>query len=264
MTFIENRIREILLDMDILYWKFCNFQSENSNQTTEKLKNRFIVQSQKVYKLIFCYFEQNNLPNYLHLFKKNIGNKLEQQMEIFENKRDIDSIGSDFVNEIWDYLSAFDNFSKDSTDFYLKRSGIIYLKNILSNTASIILNSTVTPQSESDVYNTVKKVIFATFPTSKNAGSNFLKIAKEYKPDILIPELNVAIEYKYAVTETKLKATIEQIAADVVGYTGDEEYKLFFCVFYVTKDFWGLKRFEKIWKEQNFPANWQAFYIIGN
>ncbi|EPU1022796.1 hypothetical protein ACVUNK_004389, partial [Escherichia coli] len=91
----------------------------------------------------------------------------------------------------------------------------------------------------------------------------FLKSFKEYKPDILIPELFTAVEYKYASTEEKLKSTIEQIAADVKGYTGDNDYNIFYAVFYVTTDFWGLEKFMNVWNENKFPQNWIPVYVVG-
>lgn len=138
-----------------------------------------------------------------------------------------------------------------------------HLETILKNTEYIINQLNLKPKSEASVYNAVKHVIFSIFFKSKNAGSNFLKISKEFKPDILVPEAKSAVEYKYAKDETKLKATIEQIAADAKGYTGDSEYEYFYAVFYVTKDFWGENRFYEAWKEFNFPENWIPIYIKG-
>ena len=79
----------------------------------------------------------------------------------------------------------------------------------------------------------------------------------------MIPELYTAVEYKYAADEQRLKSTIEQIAADVKGYTGDKDYSVFYAVFYVTEDFWGQNKFSKVWDDQGFPKNWIPIYIVG-
>src|SRR5690606_2163362 len=111
------------------------------------------------------------------------------------------------------------------------------------------------PKSETDVYKAVRKVVESVFPSAIMPKSNFLKTAQEYKPDILIPEIFSAVEYKYADSEQKLKSTIAQISDDVVGYTGDKDYRLFYAVFYVTNDFWGAEKFQVAWNEKKFPEN---------
>ncbi|TWC61611.1 hypothetical protein [Herbaspirillum sp. SJZ099] len=148
-------------------------------------------------------------------------------------------------------------------DRYLKLSGIQYLEVILENTASIIHKMGQTPASEAEVYKAVRHILESVFPSAKTPKSNFFKTAQEYKPDILIPELSSAIEYKHANNEAKLKAVIAQISDDVKGYTGDDDYNLFYAVFYVTNDFWGKAKFEKAWEEKNFPKNWRPYYIVG-
>lgn len=150
-----------------------------------------------------------------------------------------------------------------SSDRYLKLSGVQYLEVILGNTANIIHKSGKVPKSEPDVYKAVRGVLEAIFPTAKSPKSNFFKTAQEYKPDILIPELSTAVEYKYSADEARLKTCIAQIADDVKGYTGDNDYNLFYAVFYVKSDIFGKKKFEAAWKEKKFPKNWRAFYIVG-
>ena len=145
----------------------------------------------------------------------------------------------------------------------MELSGVHYLETVLRNTGQIITTSGEKPRSETRVYKAVRSVLEAIFPSAKKPQSNFIKTAQVYKPDILITELYSAVEYKYAKDEAKLKTTIGQIADDVKGYTGDPDYKLFYAVFYVTKDFWGQDRFDAVWSEKEFPSNWRAFYVVG-
>ncbi|RBQ29304.1 PD-(D/E)XK nuclease domain-containing protein [Aliarcobacter vitoriensis] len=212
---------------------------------------------------IICYFDMMKLNSYLDVFIKKFGE--------FPNTTDayngIDfepfngQIYSQYLHELWSFLSPFDFFKKDLS---VKQTGIKYLETILKNTATVIYKMGKKPTSEPQVYNEVKILLESIFPTSKNASSNFLKTAKEFKPDILIPELSAAIEYKYAKDETKLKTTIEQIAADVKGYNGDQDYNVYYAVFYVTNDFWGESKFEQVWADNKFPKNWRAFYVVGH
>jgi hypothetical protein len=159
------------------------------------------------------------------------------------------------------FLSPLDVLS--DADRYLKLSGVQYLEVILGNTASIIHKTGKKPASEAEVYKAVRHILECVFPSAKTPKSNFFKTAQEYKPDILIPELSAVIEYKHANDEAKLKAVIAQISDDVKGYTGDEDYNLFYAVFYVTNDFWGGAKFKEVWKEKDFPKNWRPYYIVG-
>lgn len=218
-----------------------------------------------IYLAAVCFLDANQLNQYLKLFYKIFGDDP-------KNPKDGDLFGYDhywsgeqfnvFLSNIRQFMSVFSEQDNES-DRYKQLSGIQYLETILDNTASIISNSGKNPTSEAGVYKSVKNVIEAIFPTSINPKSNFMKTAKQYFPDILIPELKAAVEYKYAKTENVLKSTIEQIAADAKGYTGDKDYNVFYAVFYVTEDFWGEEKFKQVWKGQEFPKNWISFYKVG-
>jgi len=212
---------------------------------------------------IICYLDMMNLNNYLEVFIEKFGKypKIEDAYNGIEFDSYNNEIYNSYLHDLWSFLIPF-NFFKNNLGN--KRDGIKYLETILKNTAKIIYDMKKQPTSEAKVYNVVKVVLYSIFSSSKKAGSNFLKTAKEFKPDILIPEIGVAIEYKYADNENKLKTTLEQIAADVKGYTGDNDYYRFYAVFYVTQDFWGKDRFNQIWQEYEFPKNWKAYYIVGN
>jgi uncharacterized protein YfbU (UPF0304 family) len=278
--YIEERIKHLLIEMEKLesdvarhqvkwaYWEQKDDKSHPPDSLLEEddyLVAPFQNLATWLYISIVYYLDSKDLDQYLKLFLSEFGENPNEP-----NHRDSfgydhywsDEYYSDFLFKIRKFLSVFE-FFESSTDYYKRLSGIQYLERILRNTASIIHKAKKNPSSETKVYKAVQNIIEAVFPTSMSPRSNFFKTAKEYKPDILIPELKVAIEYKYSKTEEKLKTTIEQIAADVKGYTGDKDYKLFYAVFFVTEDFWGLERFEEVWKEQNFPKNWLAFYVVG-
>ncbi|MGE8452091.1 MAG: hypothetical protein ACN6OP_15990 [Pseudomonadales bacterium] len=166
-----------------------------------------------------------------------------------------------FLSRFRQFVSPLDVIQ--DADRYLKLSGVQYLETVLKNTAAIVSKSGKTPKSEAEVYKLVRHVLEAIFPSAKSPKSNFIKTAQEYKPDILIPELSAAVEYKYATDESRLKSVIAQISDDVRGYSGDDDYNLFYAVFYVTEDFWGTSKFEEAWNEKGFPKNWRWQYVVG-
>lgn len=279
--YLEGKIKKLLteaekLEQDVAYLHFEWNRWEKSKKRTPppnwlidkdcELKEPFEYLSSSIYISIVCYLDAKDLNHYLNLFYKEFGEDPQKPKNSTSFEIDHHWSGepySVFLSNIRQFLSVF-QFSESDDERYLRLSGIQYLERVLKNTATIIAKSGTQPTSEPEVYNIVRNVLEAIFPTSKSPKGNFIKTAKEYKPDILIPELNAAVEYKYATTPEKLKSTVEQIAADVKGYTGDREYNVFYAVFYVTKDFWGEDKFKQVWKDQKFPKNWLYFYKVGN
>jgi|SRR5690554_113656 len=270
----ESKIEEILWSMSsdfhelAFMWEFTPDENKNEYEylyKEEDIKSSFKQKSKTVYKIIIAYFEDLKLDAYLTGFKAEIDEIILKEKNLFEaliNNDDGEQYSAT-VNKLWNYLAPFEFSQQSYIDKLLKSNSTTYLERILRNTQVIINKTNSTPNSETQVYNTVKYVVHSVFPSSLNPTSGFFKSFKNYNPDILIPEIHVAIEYKYADSETKLKAQIDQVVADTKGYTGDTNYELFYAVFYVTDDFWGIDKFENVWKEMEFPKNWKGIYVIG-
>ncbi|MGG7551501.1 hypothetical protein ACQ7CX_12845 [Chryseobacterium arthrosphaerae] len=262
-------MRSYFFDLEFLNEeeKLNNYQYHSNPFHYEKkadIEEKFKDEAWQLYNLCTVYFESLNLKEYLTAFKKDMISQLEESL--FENKySNEDTIPySITVSKFSKYLVPFEFSQGSYIDRLLKQAGIIYLENILRNTQSILNKIGVKPESETSLYNEIKFVIESTFSKSLSPTSRFFKCFKNYNPDILIPDLQVAIEYKYAKSESALKNQIDQVISDIKGYTGDINYKIFYAVFYVTKDFWGAPRFEEAIKEMDFPMNWKCIYVVGN
>lgn len=217
-----------------------------------------------LYLTTVCFLDAAQLHAYLQQFYRIFGSEFDATKAVTEYEVDHYWSGEPFntyLANLRQFLSPLDVLG--DVDRYLKLSGVLYLERILENTASIVHKAGKKPASEVEVYKAVRVILESVFPSVKAPKSNFLKTAQEYKPDILIPELSAAVEYKYAKDEAKLKAVIAQISDDVKGYAGDKDYNLFYAVFYVTNDFWGSAKFNEVWKEKEFPENWRPYYIVG-
>jgi hypothetical protein len=274
-AYLENKISKLFFELEQSQYKIFHHQLAEQEcdvknpppdwliEESEQLKFSHDSMINSLHNQIICYLDMKNLHRYLDIFIKKFGEvpDIDQAYMGIDFEPFSGGIYNEYLHALWSYLTPFDFFKNDLN---IKSVGVQYLENILKNTASILHSVKKKPKSEAEVYNTVRIVLESIFPSSKNAGSNFLKTAKEFKPDILIPELGAAIEYKFAKDEHKLKATIEQIAADTKGYTGDLEFNIFYAVFYVTEDFWGMPKFNQVWEDNEFPKNWRAFYIVGN
>ncbi len=274
--FREEQIQRILYEMGSNFYEIehrkevAGFNDPNNQDIdymmqTDFLEDNFVSNAKNVFKLICSYIESSGELHYLIHFKEVLKPMLSNRKEILSSKfhQESGDTYSEVLNEFWSFLRTYEFFGEDNYDYLLKRTGITYLENILKNTAVILEDLGKVPKSETEVYNNVKVVCKSVFPNAKYPITSFVTSAQEYKPDILLPFLNVAIEYKYARTEAKLKTTIDQIFADVSGYSNNKDYKIFYAVFYVTNDFWGVTRFNEIWKEKSFPKNWIGIYVVG-
>jgi len=228
----------------------------------DKYERPFFDILKSIYLSVSLYVEKNNTPNYLSIFHRIFGEDYEKCKYYNEFNYDdywTGEFNNTFLSKITQFLSPF-----GFIDSNRKETGLIYLENILHGTESYLNALGINPIKEADVYQPIKQVVNVIFPSSSNAGSVFLKPNKQYKPDILVPELKAAIEYKYANSKDRLNKNIEEVVSDTQGYTNDFNYSFFYAVFYVTQDFMGKNRFMETWKQHNFPKNWIPIYIVGH
>lgn len=275
-TYLENKIKELLSEMGSSFSElqhryemesYVGFEevTYEEEEIRDMIKSSFITNTRSVYRLICNYLEDIKHLDYLAEFKLAMKPYLDNPKTILNGEMDDydGEVHSEIIDDISDFLNAYEFYGERGYEYLIRRAGIVYLENILENTAVIINELNLTPTAEAEVYNSVKVVTKGVFPASQHPTSIFMTHAQEYKPDILIPFLNCAIEYKYATTEAKLKTTIDQIFADVAGYSNHDVYKIFYAVFYVKPDIWGRNKFEEVWTQKGFPKNWKGIYIVG-
>lgn len=274
--FIENRLKKLLYEMDSTFSDFQSKEEVNINATGPEFydnyeqicehQERFAYLADHVFKMCLVYFEIKNVTYYIDLFKDEIrpflDNKDGQLFSSTFNEGNAEFY-CDCTAKFWSFLQPFEAFNGNDIEILLKRTGISFLENILESTAVVIKELDITPTTETQVYKAVKILTSATFPSASFPSQSFQKTAKCYIPDILIPSLSCAIEYKYADNEIKLIDTIDQILVDVKGYDKHQIYKLFYAVFYVKPGICTKARFDVVWKEKEFPENWKGILVIG-
>jgi len=233
------------------------------DEITDDLKEQYKHLASKLYFSILAYVESAGLPEHHQKCKSELEPFLKDDNSLLESgyHAPTGDLYSKFVEKCWMLLTPFQEFNGENTDEMFKQYGLQYLENILNNTAVIIRALNINPKSEAQVYNAVKIVTSSTFSDSNYTSESFQKIAKCYKPDILIPSLNCAVEYKYAINEQTLIRTIDEILIDVEGYKSNNIYKLFYAVFYVKSGIWSISRFNAVWKEKKFPENWKGIMV---
>jgi hypothetical protein len=243
----------------------CDYEEEEDyiRKDIDHIYYDFEVLLKKTYILVLTYIEAERNFELLTLYKEDLKEMFLEEFKPIKSEY-VDEIEetfyvSDSLNKIKHYLIPFSAFDSE----IIKTSGIIYLENILENTSIIIKELKIKPTNEAQVYSAVKFTLKSTFPDSVHLSEPFYKTAKCYKPDILIPSIYTAVEYKYAEDEQKLIKTIEEILIDVSGYSNHAIYKLFYAVFYVKPGIVSEQRFKIIWNDNKFPNNWKPIFVIG-
>jgi hypothetical protein len=266
--FQERSIKTWIAEMENIFGELKNGDETkpDSDFSTKEIagakKQRFEYLANRVYNLCISYFEAKDLRIYVSKFDEKI-------KPFISDKTLLMSSASSFLGEdlsaltqtFWQFLNSFPEFGSIDEKHL---TGVDFLENILESTAVVLKELNVSPTSESQVYSSVKILCKATFPDAIFPTESFQKTAKCYKPDILIPILGCAVEYKYATTEEKLVTTIDEILIDVKGYDSHNIYKQFYAVFYVTPGHITGTRFKQIWTEKKFPTNWKGIFVLGN
>lgn len=221
----------------------------------QERKESLIYMAEKLFPLVQAYIEAKHLPNYYNAF-------LAEITPFYENKKILSAtkdMDSELVHVYRKYLDAFDDFSIIGA-----RKEFEILENILDSTATLLKDFGIQPKSEPDVYKPMIKICKTAFPDNKDCSHyKFQKTAKCYNPDILIPSLECAIEFKYVNDEKELNRTMDEILADVEGYKGNPSYSVFYAVFYAANSICSPQRFNSMWAEKHFPENWKGIYVQG-
>lgn len=266
---IKNTISELKMLIGEMYGMQIqmDFYEHHFHQEIEEKVNRikfkFNQKIQDVYIITLAYIDSRKNFELLDLFKANL-------RHIFESDYNgIQSVLNDDDGQVYFFSPDLENIKRflqvyRGFDANVNQSiGLVYLENILTSTAIILKELKIKPNSEALVYNNIKHVISSTFPDYIGLTESFYKEAKHYKPDILIPSLSTAIEYKFAKDIQRLTKTVEEIVIDVKGYSNHPLYKIFYAVFYVRPGICTDLRFKNIWDGYKFPSNWKPIFVIG-
>jgi len=239
-----------------------HFEQEIHEQI-DNIEYKFNQKIQDIYLIIIAYLDSRKNRELLNLFQANLNHIFKPDYNSIQPIYNDDDGEQYFISPDLDkikrFLKAYRGFNTQSN----QDIGLVFLENILKNTAVILKDLNIKPKSEAEVYNGVKHVISSTFPDYIGLTESFYKEAKHYKPDILIPYIQTAIEYKFAKNNQRLTKTIEEILIDVKGYSNHNLYKTFYAVFYISPGITTDLRFKKIWDGYKFPSNWIPILVIG-
>jgi hypothetical protein len=258
IEYMERDIKKVISSISHEHYQFLmqNFDSHDEDYPgwTKIWLERRIVD---LYYKIAAYLEAKGMPLLLYSFQELCKEQIMSKTKLLETELEHPE-GYDELELLVKFklflgsFKAFD-YTESQVDDFNK------LTSILKNTSFIVKNSKCIIKNEADIYKQVKWVLSLYYPSCKNKNkASFIKQFKTYNPDILLPELKTAIEYKYIRDKTaNIDDFIDQLIIDAKAYTGDHYYEKFIAVFYISDA--GIATPESIelaWKHKELPDNW--------
>jgi hypothetical protein len=233
-------------------------------ETKEHLNQWFRESIKTLHYLIQVYLELKQMPLFLKTFKEKFDNLIEDDEKIIAESQYFIEGEAELILlfEYKRFLEPFDVLTgtrKANEDY----NRVI---NLLNNTGAIISHIEKITGREEDVYNEIKWVLELYYPTTRGGRKDsFPAATKKYNADILIPEIQLAIEYKYIDNTTKkIDDFIDEIKTDANNYKDNLKYKRFVGVLYITdKKIATEAKIKAIWNEKKFPTNWELIICFG-
>lgn len=218
-----------------------------------------------LYYLLLAYFEARSMTCYLATFKEKFSIIIQNDDEIFKSEltHPEGEPELEVITGFRQFLDPFKFFDYRQT----REDEKMKLISILNNTEFILKNCNTHIKNESDLYKQVKWVLALYYPTCRQLNkASFIQQFKVYNPDILIPELKTAIEFKYVKSDSdNIDDFIDQIRVDAANYTDDVRYENFIAVIYLQNTSIATpSNIQESWKAKNFPNNWELITVNGS
>lgn len=141
-------------------------------------------------------------------------------------------------------------------------TGLDVFRTILENTPAIVELTETDPKKESDVQKAVMKVLKIAFPDAEREPS-ISHVFKHYKPDFGIRSLMAAAEYKFADSLAEVRKSLDEIYADMKGYSGHYDWRTFYAVIYTTDTLINPKEIEAEFTSVGADVNWSPIVVVG-
>jgi len=260
IKYIEKQIKETISAIYHQHYQIVmqeqydsNYVEEYPGRTYDWIRRRL----RDVYHLILTYLEANQLPLLSENFISKFSDIISDDILILKEET-IDPEGESeliILSDFERFISPFKNFDYIQEKDDEKKK----LISILRNTGYILKNLKTTFKNEADIYKAVKWVLSLYYPSCRSRQkAAFIHEFKTYSPDILIPELKIAIEYKYLNNaKDNIDEFIDQIKVDATNYINDPLYDTFIAVIYIENiEIVTPEMIKTSWKTKQFPNNW--------
>lgn len=271
--FLSKEISTVLHKLEVAFWEAYvypgnydddeYYEDENGQKQyyhdyeREDKKTWLFYGTRTLFYKICVFLELKNVPLYYKMFTDKFQPIINDKEKVTESRGPLyedDEPSMIIHDDFREFLRSFQEFDND----YSKKLEVNKLKQILENTNSILAKTNTTVTNETSIYTPVKWLVEIVYPSMRSLGkARFIKKFSTYHPDILIPEISSAVEYKYIRKGVGIETYLDQIKTDADNYEGDFEYKFFYAIVYFEdKSEINPAGFKQAVFEKKFPDNW--------
>jgi hypothetical protein len=172
-----------------------------------------------------------------------------------------DPMISDYVCQAYDVARTWWTLLQSQLPSGL-RSALDIFENILASTPLIIRRADKFPTKEAEVRREVLPILQYAFPDTLQDAPN-PKPLKVYKADFGIPSIKAMAEYKFADDESEVTKSIDELAVDMKGYSGSDEWVHFYAIIYQTAPYSTRKLVDAQVKSLGANAHWKVILVTG-
>ena len=262
----EYDIESLLFEVERLYDQWDEYSGiYNGSQPFRQqilLEELYENQIEKLFYHVGYYLENKGMQDFLKRFKKDIEMKYAKRENLYSSTYHEESGMSscNVCSDLRKLLSPTNIFHSRNNKYMF---GLKFLERILEGTHLLVVMSSEKVKGEPSIYNAVKKYLSIIFPRIEGGQASFRSKLKRYNPDVLIPELKAAVEYKYAKSEKDITRQIDELVIDAEGYIGDDDYNHFYGVIYTKGLFMTQERFNEALSDKKILNNWKIFMVQG-
>lgn len=266
---IEYLAKEIQRLLSSLEYNFFQVVVSTSYENEATIRDGFIESleednktwlfhgTKEVYFKICLFLELKNVPLYYAMFTNKFAAIINDEKVVMKSYGGLynDSEPSMIIHdEFREFLSAFHEFNFEA----MKKFETNKLKLILENTNSILDKTNTKVSNETSIYKPIKWFVEIIYPRVKSLNkARFINKFSTYHPDILVPEISSAVEYKYIRKGQNPEKFLNEIKIDADNYKGDPEYKFFYAIIYFQdKNELNPEAFKQVLLDKKFPDNW--------
>ena len=260
LKYLEDQMKQTISSIEHSHFQYYMSESNGIEYDDEYpgwTKSWLKMRLEDLYFLIIAYLEGRDMLQFLETFKSKFKEQIANETDLLETTQTHPE-GEGELKIIVGFKQFLEPF-KFFDSRQLKEDENLKLESILRNTGFILKNIKTVIKKEADIYNEVKWILGLYYPSTRRKNkAAFIEEFKSYNPDILIPELKVAIEYKYIDSPSdNIDEFIDQLKVDATNYVDDYKYDTFYAVIYIEDiSIATPESIEVAWKSKRFPNNW--------
>jgi hypothetical protein len=229
----------------------------SSPSEPEVYEKRLLQQLEGLYVRVVFILEALRLTELLAEFKAGFERFRQERVELA-----LDEFGNPYPLAL-EYLAMYVSPLGDATSNSSESlDELPRLERILQGTARLLKGRGIEPCKEVEVRNAIYETLIHFYPGTVR-DIPIAKVSKCYKPDIGVPSLKAAVEFKFCDTEEELKRAIGGIFEDVAGYAGSDDWTHFYAVFYITDNFMTQAQVEAEFNLSRVDRQWRPLLVPG-